>query len=357
MSETLCVKLHELLTLICYAITSDVPYMPSFILSLPELSPTLRNVKDLAFLPGFNNPTLAILFCPIPTATGRTTVPRDSYHIEIRTLDPLGQTYPLISSTEDLPSDAQYIVPCPQSIGGVLLVTATAVFHVDQSGKYVSTSSNGWFKFVSNITPTKRREECMLELDGSHVVWADEGNFLMILRDSTIIQARLEVEGRSVVGIDLLSPAGPEGLSLSLPPKIGLQMGLEQPSSVCEIALPPSEDGRMHSAFFAASAVGDSCLVTVNMVPEETNGPEPMNGTTESKREEMDVDLDDGECKDLRSTARESYPFDYLLIQTSMETLSSGRNLREPSESSCRPIFPLAQKCKGLDIFLTWRLA
>ncbi|KAJ9120594.1 hypothetical protein QFC22_002523 [Naganishia vaughanmartiniae] len=271
----------------------DVPYMPSFILSLPELSSTLRNVKDLAFLPGFNNPTLAILFCPNPTATGRTTVPRDTYHIEIRTLDPLGQTYPLISSTEDLPSDSQYIVPCPQGIGGVLLITATAVFHVDQSGKYVCTSSNGWFKFVSNITPTRRREECLLELDGSHVVWADEGNFLMVLRDSTVIQARLEVEGRSVVGIDFLSPLGLEGMESPSAPKVGLDLGLEQPSSVCGIALSPSENGLTRSAFFAASAVGDSCLVTVNMVPEETSGEEAMNGTIESKPEEMQVDLDD----------------------------------------------------------------
>ncbi|KAJ9105514.1 hypothetical protein QFC21_001885 [Naganishia friedmannii] len=271
----------------------DVPYMPSFILSLPELSPTLQNVKDLAFLPGFNNPTLAVLFCPIPTATGRTTVPRDTYHIEIRTLDPLGQTYPLISSTEDLPSDSQYIVPCPQSIGGVLLVTATAVFHVDQSGKYVCTSSNGWFKLVSNITPTKRREEYLLELDGSHVVWADDGNFLMVLRDSTIIQARLEVEGRSVVGIEFLSPLGTEAVESSTSPKIGLQMGLDQPSSVCGIVLPPSEDGRACSAFFAASAVGDSCLISVDLVPEQTLGGEAMDGTMEAKHEEMEVDLDD----------------------------------------------------------------
>ncbi|KAJ9112295.1 hypothetical protein QFC19_000714 [Naganishia cerealis] len=272
----------------------DVPYMPSFVLSLLELSPLLRNVKDLAFLPGFNNPTLAILFCPLPTATGRTAAPRDTFQIEIRTLDPLGQTYPLISSTVNLPHDSQYIVPCPQSIGGILLVTATAVFHIDQSGKYVCTSSNGWFKFVSNITPTRRREECLLELDGSHVVWADEGNFLMVLKDGTVHQARLQVEGRSVVGIDFLSPSGPLPVSTSsIGSNIGLQLGLEQPSSVCEIALPASEDGQARSAFFAASAVGDSCLVAVDMVPEEMPDGDVTGANAEPKHEEMDVDLDD----------------------------------------------------------------
>lgn len=159
---------------------SDVPYMPSFILSLLELSPLLRNIKDLSFLPGFNNPTLAILFQPLPTATGRTSTPHDTFHLEIRTLDPLAQTYPLISSVPNLPSDSQYLVPCPQSVGGVLLVTATALIHVDQSGKFVTTSTNGWFRFTSAITATLKREECRLELDGSRVVWADEGNFLVL---------------------------------------------------------------------------------------------------------------------------------------------------------------------------------
>lgn len=271
---------------------SDVPYMPSFILSLPELSPSLRNVKDLTFLPGFNNPTLAILFQPLPTATGRSATPRDTFHIEIRTLDPLAQTYPLISSIANLPYDAQYLVPCPQSVGGVLLVTATAVLHVDQSGKFVTTSTNGWFKFISTITPTNRRDECLLELDGSHVVWADEGNFLIVLRDGQIVQARLQVEGRSVVGIDLLAPTGPAETHPTNPmgSGIGLDLGLNQPSAVCEV--PHTEkDGSVRNAFFAASAVGDSHLVAISMVPEETAGGE--QGATDGK-DEMDVDLDDG---------------------------------------------------------------
>lgn len=262
--------------------SSDVPYMPSFILSLPELSPTLRNVKDLIFLPGFNNPTLAILFQPLPTATGRSSSPRDTFHIEIRTLDPLGQTYPLISSTANLPYDSQYLVPCPRDIGGLLLVTATAIIHVDQSGKFITTSTNGWFKFTSTISPTNKMEECLLDLDGSHVVWADQGNFLVVLRDGQVVQARLQVEGRSVVGMDLLAPVGSAAGS-----GVRLDLGLNQPSSVCQIPM-TDEDGSVN-AFFSASAVGDSHLVTVRMVAEERKAEQEADG-----KDEMDVDLDDG---------------------------------------------------------------
>ncbi|GHJ84497.1 hypothetical protein NliqN6_0899 [Naganishia liquefaciens] len=262
----------------------DVPYMPSFILSLPDLSPTLRNVKDLVFLPGFNNPTLAILFQPLPTATGRSSSPRDTFHLEIRTLDPLSQTYPLISSTVGLPYDAQYLVPCPHDIGGLLLVTATALIHIDQSGKFITTSTNGWFKFVSKLTPTQKREECLLELDGSHIVWAEQGNFLVLLRDGRVVQARLQVEGRSVVRIDLVALRGEE----SLEKELALEVGLNQPSSVCPVSWTDAE-GSAQNGFFAAAAVGDSHLVSVRMVAEEQRQKhEPDAG-----KDEMDVDLDD----------------------------------------------------------------
>jgi cleavage and polyadenylation specificity factor subunit 1 len=294
---------------------SDVPYMPSFILSLPELSPSLRNIKDLTFLPGFNNPTLAILFQPLPTATGRTSTPQDTFHLEIRTLDPLAQTYPLISSVPNLPSDSQYLVPCPQSVGGVLLVTATALIHVDQSGKFVTTSTNGWFRFTSAITPTLKREECRLELDGSRVVWADEGNFLVLLRGGGVVQARLQVEGRSVVGIDLVAPKG----ALESGEGVALDLGLNQPSAVCEVPH-TAADGSVQNAFFAASAVGDSHLVSISMVPEETTAAET------TAKDEMDVDLDDGmSCFSIFHVSSPTDSF-FHLRQTSMEIQSSDPN-------------------------------
>lgn len=40
----------------------DVPYSPSFVLDLvADVDPNLRNVIDFVFLPGYNNPTIAVL--------------------------------------------------------------------------------------------------------------------------------------------------------------------------------------------------------------------------------------------------------------------------------------------------------
>jgi cleavage and polyadenylation specificity factor subunit 1 len=51
--------------------TRDVPYSPSFILDLgTEVDDSIRNVVDFAFLPGFHNPTIAVMFQPQQTWTG-----------------------------------------------------------------------------------------------------------------------------------------------------------------------------------------------------------------------------------------------------------------------------------------------
>jgi cleavage and polyadenylation specificity factor subunit 1 len=49
----------------------DVPYSPSFVLDLAaSVDEHIKNVVDFTFLPGFNNPTVAVLFQPQQTWTG-----------------------------------------------------------------------------------------------------------------------------------------------------------------------------------------------------------------------------------------------------------------------------------------------
>lgn len=41
----------------------DIPYSPSFVLDLAaNVDERIRHVIDFVFLPGFNNPTIAVLF-------------------------------------------------------------------------------------------------------------------------------------------------------------------------------------------------------------------------------------------------------------------------------------------------------
>jgi cleavage and polyadenylation specificity factor subunit 1 len=49
----------------------DVPYSPSFVLDLAaDVDERIRNVVDFVFLPGFNSPTVAVLFQAQQTWTG-----------------------------------------------------------------------------------------------------------------------------------------------------------------------------------------------------------------------------------------------------------------------------------------------
>ena len=48
----------------------DVPYSPSFVLDLAVVEERIHNIIDFTFLPGFNNPTIAVLFETQQTWTG-----------------------------------------------------------------------------------------------------------------------------------------------------------------------------------------------------------------------------------------------------------------------------------------------
>jgi cleavage and polyadenylation specificity factor subunit 1 len=49
---------------------SDLPYSPSFLVEYATIDERIRNVVDQVFLPGFNTPTIAVLFQPEQTWTG-----------------------------------------------------------------------------------------------------------------------------------------------------------------------------------------------------------------------------------------------------------------------------------------------
>jgi cleavage and polyadenylation specificity factor subunit 1 len=64
----------------CSSLDRDIPYSPSFILDLPiQVDPNLRNIIDFVFIPGFNNPTLAVLFQTQHTWTGQVALALDRW--------------------------------------------------------------------------------------------------------------------------------------------------------------------------------------------------------------------------------------------------------------------------------------
>lgn len=161
----------------------ELPYTPSLLLPFDSqvvASPTsaapgapelgIGAMRDMAFLPGFSSPSLAILHEPLPSFSGmlRARSGKDSLALHVLTLDlsptpnapgseedsPFAQTRAgatVLTCRANLPLDSLYIVAPPPSIGGVVVVSTTAIWHVSQAGRIKGLSVNRWTSFMTAL--------------------------------------------------------------------------------------------------------------------------------------------------------------------------------------------------------------
>ncbi|POY73837.1 hypothetical protein BMF94_3096 [Rhodotorula taiwanensis] len=148
-----------------------VPYAPSHLVPLASLTqpvnapqgapnafapnastPPIRNVVSMAFLPGFTEPTLALLYAPDWTWAGRLEYLAQNFLVSLVTLSTKsegGTRAVVISTSPALPYSCLALKPCPTALGGtggVLVTTANGLLYVDaQSGRVVAVPVNGWF--------------------------------------------------------------------------------------------------------------------------------------------------------------------------------------------------------------------
>ncbi|GAA5823369.1 hypothetical protein JCM11251_007584 [Rhodosporidiobolus azoricus] len=123
---------------------------------LPNAStPPIRNVISMAFLPGFTEPTLALLYAPDWTWSGRLEHLAHNYLVSLVTLSSAPSTSTsspsasptratVISTSPPLPYSILSLSPCPTALGGVLLTSANGLLHLDQSGRVVALPLNRW---------------------------------------------------------------------------------------------------------------------------------------------------------------------------------------------------------------------
>ncbi|KAF8880473.1 CPSF A subunit region-domain-containing protein, partial [Gymnopilus junonius] len=258
----------------------DVPYAPSFILDLPaQVETNLRNVIDFVFLPGFNNPTMAILFQTQQTWTGRLKEFKDTCKLLIFTLDHASQHYPIITSVENLPYDCLYLLPCSTSIGGVIITTSNALLYIDQSSsRRIVLPLNGWTARTSDIPTlpltTQLEKERKLHLEGSRTVFVDDKTFFLILKDGTVYPVEIVADGRTVSKLSMAPP-----LAQTAVPMVLRNIGEDH--------------------IFVGSSAGPSVLLKAAHVQEEVqeNGDvgEGENGAALSAvvKDDNDMDYDD----------------------------------------------------------------
>lgn len=231
------------------------------------MSTTIKNLQDLLFLPGFHSPTLALLFSPMHTWAGRYQSNKDTFRLEIRTIDLSSTgTYPLLTSVASLPSDSLYLVACPTEVGGVVVVTTTGIIHVDQSGRIVSAAVNGWWSDVTSLSSDSASKSRKLSLEGSRAEFVSQRDMLLVLQNGDVHQVRFEMDGRAVGTIKV------DEQSSTVPPPSTMVLAGAQ-------------------GLFVGSAEGDSLLAKVDMVREVVEEAEDE----EQKKDDIEVDWDEGE--------------------------------------------------------------
>ncbi|KAI9568018.1 CPSF A subunit region-domain-containing protein [Boletus coccyginus] len=260
------------------SLAREVPYSPSFVLDLvAEVDPNLRNVIDFVFLPGYHNPTIAVLCQSEKTWAGRLKEYRDTGRLYIFTLDLLNHTYPIITAVDNLPYDCHSLLPCAQSIGGVVILSTNSLIYVDQAARRVSLPVNGWSARVSDIPSLPLDKDLDLVLEGSRLVFVDEKTFFVVRKDGMVHPIEIVSDGRTVSKL-VLSPA----LAQTTIPTVTRQLD--------------------RGMLFVGSTVGPSVLLRAVRVEEEVEDGE-ADDTSSAPTAVVDtknvMDIDDFDDDDL----------------------------------------------------------
>lgn len=245
-------------------ILSELPYAPSFVLSLAnDVDAGIKNVRDILFLPGFQKPTLAVLYESQLTWTGSLSLAKQTMRVCLVTLDLTISHYPVTVTSEALPYDCLYLVACPESLGGVMIVTPSAILHMDQTARLVGLATNGWYEKTSDL-PLPKLDGPELDLQSSQLVFTDANSGLLFLVHGAAYTLQCAVEGRSITSLSLRS--------VQVPPD----------------APPCAFAERIGSHVLCASIQGDTRLYAVETHMAES-APAAAAADTTLDEEEMDL--------------------------------------------------------------------
>lgn len=298
----------------------SLPYSPSFVLTMREVDPKIRNLKHFCFLPGFQKPTVAVLFSHNPTWTGLLSERKDTFSVYLFTLDlsasldgatfsssaealddgTARSAHPVVTTSTPLPYDCLYMVACPQTLGGVIVVCMSSLLHVDQSGRVMVTALNQWFKTTSAIEPESILElSDIADLQGSQLVFTSKTQGVLTLVNGEIYRFRCQTDGRSVEGIRLERmqesfPASQDLVDATGPPPSCLAVASHR-----DIVTSSLHADSVADMLFCASMAGDSSLY--HLVPvkkplrqdDEVQADQIKEELAPTSINDMDLDLDD----------------------------------------------------------------
>lgn len=195
---------------------------------------------------------------------------RDTTSLFVITLDLNARLYPIIFQVHNLPYDCLTVHPCPTSYGGVLLVAADSILHVEHTGRITAVPANGW---ASRTTDTKMIEDESstardIALEASKILFIDDRHTLLFTNQGYVYPVEIEVEGRVVLNI-IISPH----IAQCTIPSVVVDVGSDH--------------------FFVGSTAGPCSILKMLRILEE------LKDTANSKAiatetTDADMDLDDG---------------------------------------------------------------
>lgn len=182
--------------------SEEPAYLPSFVLRLPLLDPTLLHPVDVVFLHEYREPTFGILSGATPKAASLGM--KDYLSYKVFTLDLQQKASTTILSVTDLPRDLFKVIALPAPVGGALLVGENELIHVDQSGKPNGVAVNPMTKQVTSFTLADQAD-LGLRLEGCTIepLSTETGELLIILNDGRLALLDLHVDGRTVSGLSV----------------------------------------------------------------------------------------------------------------------------------------------------------
>lgn len=250
-------------------VLAELPYAPSFVLSLSdEVDAGIKNVRDILFLPGFQKPTLAVLYEAQLTWTGSLSEAKQTMRVCLVTLDLTISHYPVTVTSEALPYDCLYLAACPESLGGVMIVTPSAILHMDQTARLVGLATNGWWERTSVELPLPHSDVGALDLQSSQLVFTGATSALLFLVHGAVYTLQCDVEGRSVTALSLRS--------VDVPP----------PAPPCSFALPVPG-----GSVLCASMQGDTRLYALETHRAEAEPPSDAGAVADTTFDQEELDL------------------------------------------------------------------
>ena len=154
----------------------------------------IQNIIDIAFLDGYNEPTLLILHEPVRTWSGRLAVRTDTCAMVALSLNIQQKVHPIIWSVNRMPYDCFSILPVPKPVGGVLVFTVNALIYFNQSVPAYGVSLNG-FAESSTAFPLIQQKGVVISLDASRSCFISNDKLLVALKSGDLYVLTLFNDG------------------------------------------------------------------------------------------------------------------------------------------------------------------